>query len=789
MALIVWLALSWLIGIGAAAQLNQPWWAWLAFGGLAAASLALLSALGERRLRLPLICALLAGLGALRYELARPPLGQPGFVATYAGQGQVTLEGTVVAEPEALGTRTSLRLRAERLYRPGAEPLAVSGLVLVQAPRYSAGRLAATGDASFHYGDRLSVTGALEAPAPDASLAYRTSLARTGIYAQMYAGRVLFNQAQAGPPVMQALFDLRVRALSTLHRIFPQPHAGLLAGILLGSNHALPRDLQADLAATSTTHIIAISGFNIAILAGVVGAAAFRLLGRGRGTAATILVLAAYTLLVGASGSVVRAALMGSLAVIARQIGRRALGLNTLAATAVAMTLANPLWLWDVGFQLSAAATLGLVLYATPLQDAFQRLAERRTNPAAARRLALLAGEAVLVTLAAQITTFPLTVFYFQRVSPISLLANFIILPVQPAVMMVGGMALVLGLVWLPLGQLAAWLAWPFTAYTLAWVQALARVPGASFYLGPVAPPVVAGMYALLFGLTWLFTRPAAARPAWIGALASQRLPGGGLVLLSGLALLTWGYYFSLPDHSGRLRVTVLAVEAGQAVLVQAPGGGTVLIDGGPNSTTLARALAERLPLFANELDALVVASTGDDDIGAVPELLERYRVKRAVVTSEPCRVPACRAALARLAEQGTEVVEAATLPALDLSDGIRLSVLADGEAGSALRLEWQRFALLMPIGLAPSQEAELLARGQAPPTTALLLPDGGAEMSDAWLTAINPQLALVTVGRGQPPSPEALARLAGRNVLRTDQHGAIMVETDGQQLWVSAER
>ena len=247
-----------------------------------------------------------------------------------------------------------------------------------------------------------------------------------------------------------------------------------------------------------------IFGFSIAIIAGLFAAMANRLFGPQRGAVVAILGIAAYTVLVGAGASVVRAAVMGSLALVAQRIGRRALGLNTLSAAIMAMTLLNPLTLWDVGFQLSAAATLGLVLYAEPFEAAFKNLAARFAAPENAARLTAYVGEFFLLTLAAQITTLPLIAYYFKRLSFVSFVANVLIVPAQPAVMVMGGLALIVGLIWLPLGKIIAWAAWPFTAYTIAFVELFAKVPGAYIGLGEVAPGFVVGCYVALFGLTWL---------------------------------------------------------------------------------------------------------------------------------------------------------------------------------------------------------------------------------------------------------------------------------------------
>jgi len=161
---------------------------------------------------------------------------------------------------------------------------------------------------------------------------------------------------------------------------------------------------------------------------------------------------------------VVRAALMGVLFILAMYVGRPNVVLNTLFVSALLMTLYNPLTLWDVGFQLSFLATLGLVTLVSPLEHGAAALLNRLGVTSLPRAASVL-NEALLVTIAAQIITTPLIIYQFGRFSAVSLLTNFLIVPVQPLVMIFGGLATLAGLIWLPLGQLVAWAAW----LPLAW--------------------------------------------------------------------------------------------------------------------------------------------------------------------------------------------------------------------------------------------------------------------------------------------------------------------------------
>jgi hypothetical protein len=214
---LVLLCLGWIAGLWAAAQLNQPAWAWLGFAGLAAGSLILLRA--ERRLRWPLLCALALGLGAARYEAARPPLGDPHFVASYDEAGGAILDGVIADDPQSKDGQVALRVEAASILPPtAAEPIPVQGLVLVSTAEQSASRLAATGDPRFHYGDRVRVYGALETPPNFEGFSYRERQARFGIYAQVRGASVSFVAARAGNPAWQGLHDFKDHALSVLAR-------------------------------------------------------------------------------------------------------------------------------------------------------------------------------------------------------------------------------------------------------------------------------------------------------------------------------------------------------------------------------------------------------------------------------------------------------------------------------------------------------------------------------------------------------------------------------------------
>ena len=283
----------------------------------------------------------------------------------------------------------------------------VHGLILA--------RIAPGGD--WQYGDVVRLRGHLQTP-PDQRGLFLPGLpgapGHSGLHAGCRSHPAALHRRQSRPA--PGLCFQSAYAVDQVYRIFPEPEASLLAGILLGDDNGMPAELQQAYVNTGTAHIIAISGFNIAIIAGPVCAASSAACsGERKGAIAAVIGITVYTMLVGATASVVRAAIMGGLAIFARQVGRRQNGLNTLAFTGALMAVINPNVLWDVGFQLSFAATLGMILYAGPFQDWFTGLLARRLPSETARKVAGPVGAYVLFTLAAQLTTLPVMAYQFGR--------------------------------------------------------------------------------------------------------------------------------------------------------------------------------------------------------------------------------------------------------------------------------------------------------------------------------------------------------------------------------------
>jgi competence protein ComEC len=805
---LLWLSLAFIAGILFAASLTLMPADWLLLAAVALCLqllwpiLPLLRRLGERSpilrnahnavvntTRVPVLVIFIAlFLGGARYQLAQPHLN-PGFIAWYNDtQINLIVEGTVIEPPEERDSYTNLRVSVERL-RPESDPLfkPVKGQLLVRVPP---GR-------NWHYSDQVRLEGRIETPggstqAEPGDFSYQDYLRRQGIYSRMSPLQVHLLHHEQGNPILALVYALKARSLNLVYRLWPDPAASLLAGILLGVETGIPAQVQQAFQDTGTSHIIAISGFNISVVVGLFASLFGRFLGPRKGAFASVLGIGVYTLLVGASASVLRAAIMAGLSLFARQVGRRQDGLNSLAFTAFLMSLLNPEVLWDVGFQLSFAATLGLVLYADPLAQAFLRLLGHYLPVTAAEKLAGLLGEYCLFTLAAQLTTLPVTVYHFQRFSLSSLVANIAILPAQPPVMTLGGLALMLGLVYYPLGQLAAPLAWPFVLFTIRVVEWFASLPGGVLVTGKITLFAVFLYYGLLLGLT--FGGPALR--SWLqarwGNLKAVLSPALALVGLSIITVVVWQAALTAPD--GRLHVTVLDVGSGDAVLIKSPGGHRVLVDGGSKTSLLSDALGRRLPAFARKLDYLVVAGISAEQIGALPRNLERFPPQAVLYAGSLLGTPEARALQQSLNQAQITTTPAETGQTLDLGDGSHLHLLAVSQRGAVLQLEYGNFRFLLPIGLDFDTLTTLQADPTLLPVTALLLAESGYAPINPlkWIAKLRPQAILLSVAvddRHGRPSAETLEAVEGYSLLRTDKNGWIELTTDGEEMSVQVQR
>ena len=253
--------------------------------------------------------------------------------------------------------------------------------------------------------------------------------------------------------------EWRERWVSILARTLPSPMAELAAGILLGVKGQMPTQFYQQLISTGTIHIVAASGFNVMVVASVLMSLGQRIWRRSVSIMVGVAGVLVYVMLAGASASVVRAGIMGSLTLIAYYFGRPAEAKRILWVTVYAMLLFNPLYIVDVGFQLSVAATAGL-LYIEPWMRNIKSKILKFSNEWVDGVL----QDDLYPTLAATVATMPIILWHFGRLALISPLVNMLVLPVVPLIMLLSALTLVGG-------QVLAWIAY----VPLWWVVGVIR--------------------------------------------------------------------------------------------------------------------------------------------------------------------------------------------------------------------------------------------------------------------------------------------------------------------------
>ena len=348
----------------------------------------------------------LAGAWLVIFRLAFAPVGPGAPPFLPSGAGPWTARVTAMAAPRDGQQRLTVVLD---------EPF--GAFLAVTAPRYP----------PVEPGDQVRFAGR---PTPPPEGGYGEFLRRTGIAGTLRAA-TLEVVAHAGDAA-GLLERTRRAAGDSLTRALPEPAAGLAAGILVGLRDRVDRDLAAAFTATGLSHVVAISGWNIALVAGLVGAV---LAGRTRRTRSggILVAIVLYTVLAGASASVVRAAAMTGVALLARETGRPGTAAAALGWAVAVLVIANPASAVDVGLQLSAAATAGLIAWSRPIGAVLDR------------RVGWVPGwirEGLAVSLAAQAATLPLVLVAFGRVAPLSPITNLAVVPLVPLAMATGALAL-----------------------------------------------------------------------------------------------------------------------------------------------------------------------------------------------------------------------------------------------------------------------------------------------------------------------------------------------------------
>jgi len=533
-------------------------------------------------------------------------------------------------------------------------------------------------------------------------------------------------------------------------------------------------------------HVLCVSGLHVGfVLAGVYLIAGALGVPKRLYLLILVPVLIFYAVMTGLGPAVFRASVMAVLVLAAALLGRERDWPTAVALAAGVLLLINPLYIHELGFQLSFAATWG-ILYLGPLLGGF------RIRCSLPHWLTI----SLQVTLAAQLATMPLLIYHFNLISFIAPLANLLLVPLVGVIMLAGFTGCVTGLVFLPFAEIINAGTGALIDLFLALAGMLNSIPGAAAYVN---------------------TPPWSAVPLWFAGLVlmaetvrgQYKLPGinrgkTGLAVVGVLLMLVliWPW----DGTGGRMQVHFVDVGQGDSILVRFPGGKTMLVDTGgrPGEPDEARVTGDAVVvpylrhLGINRLNALVITHPHEDHAGGVPAVLEKLKVDAMVITD----APGYDEIIALAASFRVPVYRAGTGQALQLDERVDVLVLAPGkgdavdglsanDASLVLRLDYRDSSFLLTGDIEEQAQRLLLAGGTDLQSDVFKVPHHGSRSYEPrFYNEVAPEFAVIQVGENNRfghPAADAVDTLMSSDarVLRTDRDGAVLITTEGVNIKV----
>lgn len=796
--ILVILSGAWVAGIIAGSLFHVPFY--LIFSGLV--PLTLLGFLRKRVKLLVLVSLSITAFvgGSIRYTSGINPNDNT-RLQFYNGSA-VDITGMVSRDPDIRDNGIQMELTASSI-RTNNVSTNIIGKVLLFIPAES----------DYRYGDILHLHGKLETPPAIDDFDYKGYLANQGIDSVMRLPGIQLVDRGQGNGFIGWIYSLRHNMARSLSRILPEPQASLAKGILLGMRGNIPQDLKDDFSRSGTTHILAISGQNLSIVAGILISIGLWCFGRRHYIYIwlAMLVIVIYTLMTGISLPVVRSAIMTLLFLFAELAGRQRSAPTALAFAAAVMVGITPRVFWDASFQLSFLSMAGLVVIAPGLQD-FSRntvtaLFGEKGFYVSFTNLVL---DSFCVTLAALLAVWPVIAYYFGIISLVAPVSSLLAVPAMTAIIVTSALAGLLGIIFVPIGQVMGCAAWIFLSYLLLVVKSFAALPAASVPANFITSAFIFIYYACLLVIIWT---AAHRKKVWYILKASLVIIKRGLpylykkqvtvpLLIS--ALLVTVAVITLPD--GKFHIEFLDVGQGDAILITR-GDQQVLVDGGPSPQAINMELGSHMPFWDRKIELVVMTHPDSDHLSGLVEVLQRYQVEHIICPDFSSDSSLYQRWQSLLSDRCSNVTIAAAGQRIDLGNGATIDILnphvppefseGSDDNGIVLRLAVGKTSFLLTADITAQGEFALISgRAHMESTVFKAAHHGSANSNTAeFLHVIRPLAAVISVGKDNRyghPSPDVLSRLTAavndNNVYRTDEDGTVEFITDGERLWVTTE-
>ncbi len=706
-----------------------------------------------------------------------------------------TLTGVAQRDGETRWGRTEIWLRVESA-RAGDEQVAADGLVLLRAPL----------DSEIEAGERISAEASLD-PVADLEGGFGGYLAREGVSAIGYAQNLKRLESPGRGWWLDAVSWLRRSLNDGLRDALPPPVDGIAQAMLTGRRDAIDAPLREDLARAGIIHLVVVSGANVHLLAALILFTTTWLIGRRWATGLVLAAVGAYVFIAAgdpvAEPPVFRAGVMAAVLMIALALGRRTGAIYAVALAAALLAALSPPAIASPSFQLTLAGTLAVVAIAPA---ALQRFFEGAGPARAALDFLILNSVATLATM-------PFIAWHFDRVSIVSLPANLVVAPFFT--WMFAGTAATAA-IGLTSDSIAAALAWPLAGLPLSWLALIGDLAAAPSWAAVAAPREVVVFAFAAIAVIALASFPAARFRS--NRASGQR--GSRLVFAAAIAAAMFfaasaAVVWTRADaaHDGRFAVHFLDIGQGDAALVRAPSGATMLVDGGPDPGRLLAAMRDVLPANHAAIDAVVLTHPQSDHAGGLFAVLDRYDVGLLIVTEPNSEI--------ELGRNIEDAAEKRNIPIREVAHGDQIEFAQDDITADVLwphsertqstnpnadsivlRIRYRSHAVLLTGDIEATEEIALARRRCADAEPCDLRADvlkaahqgSRSSSTDLFLRRVRPRIAVVSAGAGNQhghPHEEAMERLgkAAKIVLRTPKHGTISIFSDGETISYRPER
>ena len=708
---------------------------------------------------------------------------------------EVLIVGTVIKEPELKANHIQYIVKVEEV--KNQQGLAFAGKLVVKDYE---------GKTVYAYGDKLSIKGKIsvpQLPTNPGAFNYEAYLRQQGIAGTVnlwQSGQIQKLGVDASNNLLLSAIKLKEKLVKVTDQTLKPEQAQLVQGILFGTKGQVDEEILQIFSQVGVTHVLSVSGLHVGILlAGVYFLGAAFGLSNSSKQIWACLFLIFYALMTGLQPSVIRSTVMGFVLILGAWGNKERDWPNSLALAALVLLLSNPLNLWNIGAQLSFVATWS-ILYLVPIINKYLPMQGS------------LVKNLVSVPLAAQLGTWPIIAYYFNIFSGVSIIANIMLVQLVGIILLLGLLASLLGLIFLPIAELINVSTGLLIDLLVGLTTQLNNLPGAYWFLK--SPPLwlmtlwYLGMFLVISYLTKQRFRQ---RMKLIHIRHSKKL-----VAINSLLVITLFWQGVGGFGSSDLKVTFLDVGQGDSAVIETPAGKRVVIDaaGAPEYYTGtfdpgARIISPYLQKQGlNRIDVLILTHPHQDHVGGALALLQEYEIGLVVLSPVTANTKSYEEILKLIETRNIPVAVAEEGDLIEVDQATQFLVLHPNQDFTEESKDLNNNSIVVKLlhgqnsfiftgDIEEPAINEILKfyRGELK-SKVLKIPHHGSSTSlvPEFYKEVNPDFAVISVGqknRYGHPNQDVLKALKNESIAiyRTDQQGAVTIHSDGRNLEVAGQK